>query len=112
MTYHQQITTVITLLEHVQKRPFMYIVPADPFAFQNFMSGFMAACAALDLHVAREAHTGEVLAAHGWSMSPATALDQMREQGLSVEDMVRELLRVEVEVWKRLRAERVTNPPT
>jgi hypothetical protein len=93
------------VLQDILNRPGMYIGPFvnDIESVVSFLSGFNTACEALGIP---SSHTDEfylsVVRERGWSAPSTRGIwTIMREQGMGEESIIRELLTIELEVWKK-----------
>ena len=73
--------------------------PADVVAAKNFLSGFMTGCAACGLVVPHDFQERATIE-RGWLWSALRPIEEMREQGLTEEQIVDELLAIEISAWE------------
>ena len=97
----EQVNKIVELLEAARKRPPMYIGGYDVDAAGHFCQGIEAACWAFD----EKGHMPlrlQVLQERGWNTNTARHFShQMKQRGLTQQEMVEELFVIEIEVWKR-----------
>ncbi len=97
MNRQDTIKKLIENLEHVIKYPTMYMGRATWDAVNIFIYGFSCAYGAmgvpLTLDIRRQATNSR-----GWEFTSIRGADQMREQGLSEEQIVQELLLIEIKI--------------
>jgi hypothetical protein len=98
MDEQTQVLKIIEFLELVQKKPGMYIGPLQ--GIDAFLSGFGAACGLFGLERGYDDLSQTVLVEHGWGQTTSPMLE-MQRAGLDEHAAVRELLAIEIEVWKR-----------
>lgn len=97
MNQRDIINKLIKNLEHVLKRPTMYLGTVTWDAANIFIYGFSCAYGAmgvpLTLDIRRQATNSR-----GWEFTSIRGADKMREQGLSEEQIVQELLLIEIKM--------------
>lgn len=104
MADSSQVDTIIACLEDVLNRPGMYLGPFNDVPHVvAFLNGFDTACAALGFSPVRLDVTYQsVVRERGWFESSTRGIwDVMHDRGLDEHEIVRELVVVELEVWKR-----------
>ena len=93
---------IITLLEHIRKRPGMYLGPPSVDALVHFLPGFHAGCEIAGYritHVPESAyHT--IVEARGWEHLANKPIAEMQARGMSELDIIEELLQIEIATWK------------
>jgi hypothetical protein len=99
----QEAQQVVELLNHVRERPPIWLGGYNPQELILFIHGLGAGVAVFGLRIER--HPGsayyDVLIERGWEFLAGFPVDEMRERGLSEQEIVRELLTIEIETWKR-----------
>ena len=97
MNKQEAIYKLIETLQHVIKRPTMYMGRATWDAVNIFIYGFSCAYGAvgvpLTLDLRRQATNSR-----GWEFTSLRGADKMRKKGLSEEQIVQELLRIEIKM--------------
>ncbi len=68
-------------------------------AYQSFMAGFQSAISTLGLEYPVRSRFDEVFRSRGWKSSWIDIHD-MREKGLNDEQIIRELMSLEILIWK------------
>jgi hypothetical protein len=95
----QQVSALIERLENVRERKGMNMSPVDGQAAQNFVFGFSVAAGVLRLQRKNEIwlKAGEK---RGWKIQGVGPIPEMRERGLSDEEIADEVLAIEIEPWR------------
>lgn len=111
MDNRSQLREIIACLEDVLNRPGMYLgASADVAHVVAFLNGFDTACTALGLspgHTDTAYHA--VVREKGWSETSTRGMWAiMHERGLTEDAIMRELIAIEIDVWKK----RATAPPS
>ncbi|MDP9007964.1 MAG: hypothetical protein M3N91_04535 [Pseudomonadota bacterium] len=105
MMSEEQLTTMFKCLAGLKDRPAMYIGDHDPKKALIFLAGFTTALAVCSGFVD---HRGEVkqriIKSRGWNWTNTGLIPQMKERGMSPEDMIAELVSVEIEMIKQITA--------
>lgn len=94
---------IIEILRSARGRKAMYLGTIDVPSADSFLYGFRVGCFACgrDLSLAvRE----RVTTAHGWEWSARGPIEEMRERGLSEEEIVDELFAIEISAWEACNA--------
>lgn len=97
MNQQEAIARLIERLKHVIKRPTMYMGAATYDAVNVFIYGFSCAYDAVGVSLTLDLRR-QATNSCGWVFSSARGADQMREQGLSEEQIVQELLLIEIKM--------------
>lgn len=93
---------IIGQLENVHKRPALFIGRKDDVdGVINFLQGFLAACDALGFRYSRDINR-QVIIESDWETGAEGVWLQMRQKGMSEEEIVQELLRLEIKGWQKL----------
>jgi len=93
---------IIGELENVYKRPAMYIGKKDDVdGIVKFFQGFLGACDALGFGYSRDI-SRQVIVENGWEPGAEGVWMQMRNKGMSEEDIVKEFVRLEIKKWQKL----------
>lgn len=93
---------MIGVLENVYKRPALYIGRKDDVdGVVNFLQGFLTACDALGFGYSRDINR-QVIVEDDWEPGAQGVWLQMREKGMSEEEIVKELVRLEIKNWQKL----------
>ena len=96
----EQIGSIIQILEIVREKPFMFInVKGLPIV--NFLLGFNMACRTLGTIKTETPILEQLMLERGWDRTVLGSINKMKEQGLDDEGIIRELLTIEIEVWKQ-----------
>ncbi len=90
---------ILEILRSARQRKPMYIQPVDLVAAENFLTGFQIGCAACGLEVPHETREG-VTIERGWPWYAARPIKEMREQGLTEEQIIDELFAMEITGWE------------
>jgi hypothetical protein len=102
----EQTANLLALLEHIRKRPKMYMVKNFPSA-GNFLAGFETACKIFGIDIRDHADHNDgiheaVLQERGWEIrSTVRPFAEMRERGMDDKAITEELLTIAIEVVKR-----------
>lgn len=102
-TTKQQADKIVKYLEVVKMHPRMYIAEDIP-PISNFLYGFVAACESfgINLYQQYEDIFRKVEEERGWKFASYALWDQMRDAGLSDDEITQEILAVHIEVWRRV----------
>ena len=93
---------IIGQLENVYQRPALFIGRRDDVAGAvDFLAGFLTACDALGFRYSRDI-SRHVIVENEWEPSSQGVWLQMREKGLSEEEIVKELVQLEIKGWQKL----------
>ena len=93
---------IIGQLENVHKRPALFIGRKDDVdGVINFLQGFLAACDSLGFRYSRDINR-QVIIESDWETGAEGVWLQMRQKGMSEEEIVQELLRLEIKCWQKL----------
>jgi hypothetical protein len=98
------IQNIIAFLEGAKERPGMYFYPLNnTSALLNWLSGLYAGCSIYGFHI--DYSPGSVYHAiieeQGWEYRNDRAIMEMQQIGLSNEEIIRKMLDIEIETWKR-----------
>lgn len=93
---------IITLLEHIRKRPGMYLGPPTVDALVHFLHGFHAGCKIAGYHVTHvpESAYHAIVEARGWAFLANKPIAEMQARGMSEFEIIEELLQIEIATWK------------
>lgn len=100
----QQIDKIVKYLETVKTHPQMYMAEGIPSIF-SFLDGFRVACASFGIELLDQQYRGifcEVNEQRGWEYLAEPLWEQMKNSGLSNEEITQEMLAVYIEVWRRV----------
>ncbi len=97
----KKIKAIILHLENVSERYLMYVGKEDEWCLVTYLNGFETACEMhrtyLDGKIIRE-----VEKERGWRQNSPTGIwSVMRQQGLSAQETIRELLTIRILSWQR-----------
>lgn len=94
------------LLDHINKRPGMYMSDDLP-TVVNFLTGLRLGLRAADSRLASafEQQIASVEKTHGWAASPSGAWTRMRERGLDDKAIMTEILSIYAEAWDNVIAD-------
>lgn len=98
-------TRILNSLKDIQKRTHCYIHPVTLENLNSFLDGFRVACLVLndELDQAdRSQATKQVLSARGWKAHSSELAEEMQRKDMSEESIIKELLEIEIETWRRL----------
>jgi hypothetical protein len=104
MNKKDQIANLCQSLENISGHPRMYF-GEDSLPVVNFLWGFYSACHALGLTKRRNEIYEIVQKERGWKVNALHPADQMLRQGMPAEEIVREVLELELETWRRVYSE-------
>jgi hypothetical protein len=92
---------IITTLEQVKLRPFMYIYP-DAEAAISFLIGFNSGCSAAGFGIYHYPKTPyeAIIEARGWPFYAKRPVEEMRLAGMSEEEVIKELVEIDLLSWK------------
>src|SRR5690606_37802565 len=100
------------VLEHMRKRPGMYIGTLTVSNVDTFLRGFVLGRELIDPDLKHDKIYRETIANRGWkSDSPQTVWRQMQERGFTDQAIIDELLTIEFEVWKQIASQTDDNKP-
>jgi hypothetical protein len=86
-----QNTQILTILEHVRKRPGMYFSDQVP-AVANFLNGFVLACSLFEETLRDNSAYHRALVARGWEITSTGVWVQMAERGYDEAAIIQEML--------------------
>jgi hypothetical protein len=98
------VETILQALDYVQNRPAMYVgAPDNIAAIDTFLYGLGLGCSVLGIGFGYLRYF-ETIRANGYKTSAdvGALYEQMRERGLSEEEIVRERIRFEIETFQAL----------
>lgn len=96
---------IIGFLESVQLRPYMYVGGCEQYSSNPasiWLGGFNVALNLLGFQAYHADILQEVVAGRGYEMNAGAPDYEMKQRGMSEEEMVNECLSIEIEVWKRV----------
>ncbi len=97
----EEVKNIIKLYEAVLMRPSMYFGNSrDYSAVIHFTSGLYSALVATNQSSPTYPNRQEIYKMQGWEFTQFGAVNEMKEKGLSDEEIVKELTLVELKVWK------------
>lgn len=105
-TKSEQIDLIIEHLEHAKLYPAMHFGSLDDtVSAQSYLDGVQqAGFLLLDLdRYTYSNNRGDVVSNRGHRYSPRGVSTELKEEGLTDEEIVQELLEIEIEVWKLYR---------
>lgn len=97
----RSITEMLFAIEHISKRPRMYVGRGIP-ETQVFLDGFRTAINLAFPNLGFDQTHLEVRKEHGWWHSTTPAWELMKQQGLSDDEIMQKLLDMHFEAWKRI----------
>ncbi len=92
---------ILEILRSARSRKAMYLGTVDVPSAECFLNGFVVGCFACGRDLPLEIHE-QVTIARGWTWSAARPIDEMRERGLTEEQVVDELFAIEIAAWEAL----------
>jgi hypothetical protein len=95
---------ILRFLEAFRKRKPMYIGKVEVRAAELFLAGFLAGCGACGFPGSWEKWR-DAAAARGWKRSPLGPVPEMRDRGMSEEEIIDELITIHAEVVRRVGGE-------
>ncbi|MCC7422066.1 MAG: hypothetical protein IT428_17440 [Planctomycetaceae bacterium] len=95
---------VFELLDSFAARTPMYVQPVSVETVQSFLAGLECGCALGGLDVSVDARA-KAAALRGWELLPSDVLGQMRARGFSDDAVIRELIAIQAEVFRKAAAE-------
>jgi hypothetical protein len=99
-SHEQIIAEAIDSLHHFRTRLGMYIQRADIGRAEAFLTGFGLGLAAAGVRNAQDAWWN-AQAQRGWHKSPTGPVPQMEARGMTVQEIISELVEIEAEVLRR-----------
>lgn len=96
----EQAEHLIKLLEQVHERPTAYLGP-ELNGVVHFLWGVRSVCFAVFKLSMDDGVYKQVIEERGWNYSAVAPLIEIKERGLSDLEMAKELLIIEIAVWKR-----------
>jgi hypothetical protein len=100
---HQELSSLIEFLVHIEDRIAMCIGSNDDVrSVEAFLIGIRVSYGMFGYSYDAEIES-DTLSKHGWVRQSTGELNQMRKAGMSEEAIVKELIRLEVEKWQRLK---------
>jgi hypothetical protein len=100
---NEKLDAVIEAIEHFRTRIKMYIVPADISNTQSFLTGLGVGLNISGIRFNRDIWWS-VQNERGWKTSPVGPVPQMEEKGMTVSQIINELIDIEVETLRRSNA--------
>jgi len=95
------IAKLLLVLEHARERPGMYFSNID--AADSFLRGFrIAANTCIGMNDLVHKFRGQVTIERGWVWSSLPPWGEMKQTGMSEQDVIKEMLTIEIEAWKRV----------
>jgi hypothetical protein len=99
----KRLASMLDILEHMRKRPDMWIGSRSVSSVNTFLTGFDLASQIFAPEFDSKAVYREIVASRGWeAASPQPVWHQMQEQGFKEQAIVDEILTIEYEVWKKI----------
>jgi hypothetical protein len=96
-----QIDVLINLLDQIRSHPAMYLAPVDGAAALNWVHGMRASVHSLDLIVDLTPDAWwQAQENRGYWRRATGPLPQMKDRGLTAEQMADEVLAIEIEMWR------------
>jgi hypothetical protein len=95
---------ILDILRSARQRKPMYLQSVNIAAADNFLSGFKIGCFACGLEVPVEIRE-RVTIERGWQWYAALPITEMRERGLSEEQIVDELFAIEIAAWEKCKGD-------
>jgi hypothetical protein len=93
------INHLLKVLHSVRDRNSMYFRPVDVVAAENFLNGFITGVASCGLEVPIEIRESTTLE-RGWKWYAARPVDDMRNRGLTEDQIIDEILTIEIAAWR------------
>lgn len=93
------IERIIEILRSARGRKAMYLGTADVASAEDFLNGFQVGCFACGQDIPPEIRE-RVTTERGWRWSAMGPIVQMRERGLTEEEIIDELFAIEIEAWE------------
>jgi hypothetical protein len=90
---------IIEILRSARDRKAMYLGTVDVPSAENFLNGFKVGCFACGRDVPLEVRA-RVTTKRGWVWSAKGPIEEMRERGLTEEEIVDELFAIEIAAWE------------
>jgi hypothetical protein len=90
---------IIEILRSARDRKAMYLGTVDVPSAENFLNGFKVGCFACGRDVPLEVRE-RVTTKRGWVWSAKSPIEEMKEQGLTEEEIVDELFAIEIAAWE------------
>jgi hypothetical protein len=84
----EQLDSLVSVLAHMRLRPGMYFSNTVP-AIQNYLHGFQTACTLLGFDIWKDEQ--EIWAERGWKISALHPINQMRDKGMSDDEIAAEV---------------------
>jgi predicted nucleotidyltransferase len=101
----EKVRTMVNTLEHIGKRPGMYIGSNDPQLLQVLLDGIQAGASLFGLYQSSDSNYHsvyeQVMKARGWSRNSRPLYMHLRDHGLSDDAIIQEMIAVKIEVLKR-----------
>jgi hypothetical protein len=97
------IDRLLEILRSARDQKAMHFAPVDVAATLNFLNGFFTGCFAFGHDVPIEIQK-QVATEHGWRVSAMDAVEDMREHGLTEEEIIKELYGIQIEILETYRA--------
>ena len=103
-----KITEIIKFLEAVRKRPNMSVLNFNIEAMEALIHGFNVGCYLCEEKLFPQKHKeikDNVTIEREWHLKPVSVTYEMKERGLSDEEIIQELLTIEIEAWSKVQCE-------
>lgn len=101
---HGEVENIIKIYEAILARPSMYFgTSRDYSAVIHFTTGFYQSLTATNQFSPTYINRQEIYKLRGWKSTQFGAVDEMKEKGMSDEEIVKELTLVELKVWEAFR---------
>jgi hypothetical protein len=99
---HEPQHNIEETLRLLQTRPRLFLGEVTLERVNVWLGGFEAGCAALGVAIPRDVFT-KVLQERGWKESAYGQIPQMREKGLSDDQIVQELIEIQVALYQSVK---------
>jgi hypothetical protein len=90
---------IIEILGNARSRKAMYFGTVDVPSAEDFLNGFQVGCFACRRDIPLEVRE-RVTTARGWGWSAKRPIEEMRERGMTEEEIVDELFAIEISAWE------------
>ncbi len=97
MTEQEYIAELLRWLEHVRSRPLMYFIGIEQ--GDSFLRGIHHATSIVIHTDKTKNYYGHVLVKRGWTNSSLRPWSDMLKSGMTVDEVVHEMLTIEIEYW-------------
>jgi hypothetical protein len=93
---------ILEILGSARERKPMYLGTVDVASAESFLNGFLIGCFACGLEVPLEIQEQATIE-RGWPWYASRPIPEMRERGLSEEQIVDELFAIQIAAWEMCR---------